>query len=380
MVFPSLPHLTFRNMNGGTYVQGRMYSIEKKAEVKDAYIELIQELYPLKPTYHVIARRAKVGYNYARKVVREVNAHNGSIVDPYLLREQHRLSIGPIQPGKKTLSVADEIFLLSLRSDNPARPLSSYVNELYHSRGLQISESTISRWLLYRFDFRGSFRKPNLVPLDKYRLENIARYKEFMDKKFMITDHRRFIFLDEKHIVNKDTVPNMVRACPITGRVSAIQVSGDFREAYSIIAVISANPTKVKPVAYTIGQKNGDANSFLFFIELLISSRYLQHNEILIMDNAAIHTGGAAGIVESLLWNFILDGRPLRVLVVYLPTRSPELNPIELVFHILARRSRDWRLYGNFDGRSIVRNASQVMNEMSYDLIRRCCVHCGYNL
>jgi transposase len=66
--------------------------------------------------------------------------------------------------------------------------------------------------------------------------------------------------------------------------------------------------------------------------------------------------------------------------VVYLPTRLPELNPIELVFHILARRSRDWRVFGQFDGRSIIKNASRVMDEMSYDLIKRCCKHCGYNM
>jgi hypothetical protein len=379
-MFPSIPTLTSKNVNGGTYVKGRMYTLERKTEVQDAYLELLQEMYPLRPTYHAIARRARVGYKYARQVAREVDAKNGSITDPDLIREQIRLSNGPTRPGKKTLSAADEIFLLSLRADNPARPLNSYVNELYHSRGVRISESTISRWFLTRFDYRGSFRKPNLVPLDKFRLENIARYKEFMDKKESITDHRRLIFLDEKHIVNKDTCPNLVRACPLTGRVSCIQVSGDFREAYSVIAAISANPTKAKPVAYTIGVKNGDANSFLFFIELLISSRYLYHNDIIIMDNAAIHTGGPATIVENLLWNFVVDGIPLRVLVIYLPTRSPELNPIELVFHILARRSRDWRLYGSMDGRSIVRNASKVIDEMLYELIRRCCVHCGYNL
>jgi DDE superfamily endonuclease len=267
-----------------------------------------------------------------------------------------------------------------LRTENPAGPLYSYVSELYLYNETRVSESTISRWFQNRFDYRGSFRKPNMVPLDKYWLVNIARYLEFMHKKEVISDHRRFNFLDEKHIVNKDTVPNKVRACPLTGRIDSIQVSGDFREAYSIIALISADPSKPKPVVYTIGKKNGDANSFLLFIELLISSGYLRHKDVLIMDNASIHTGGPARIVENLLWNHLKDGLPLRILVVYLPTRSPELNPIELIFHILARRSRDWRLYRNFAGRAIVSNASKVMDEMSYELIRRCCVHCSYYL
>jgi transposase len=52
------------------------------------------------------------------------------------------------------------------------------------------------------------------------------------------------------------------------------------------------------------------------------------------MDNASIHTGQEADIAEDLLWE------ASQVLVVFLPTRSPELTPIELVFHILSRRIR----------------------------------------
>jgi transposase len=58
------------------------------------------------------------------------------------------------------------------------------------------------------------------------------------------------------------------------------------------------------------------------------------------MDNATIHTGGTVDVVNDLLWDTIIDRSPLHVLVIYLPTRSPELNPIELIFHILARRIR----------------------------------------
>jgi hypothetical protein len=39
--------------------------------------------------------------------------------------------------------------------------------------------------------------------------------------------------------------------------------------------------------------------------------------------------------LERFFWETIIDGQPLHVLVVSLPTISPELNPIVLVFHIL---------------------------------------------
>ena len=97
------------------------------------------------------------------------------------------------------------------------------------------------------------------------------------------------------------------------------------------------------------------------------------------MDNAAIHTGGVAEIVPDILWSTVIDGRPLHVLVLYLPTRSPELNPIELIFHILARRIRSfkYRCAGPIDS-AVLKKSTEVMDEMTYGLILRCYIHCGY--
>jgi transposase len=65
-----------------------------------------------------------------------------------------------------------------------------------------------------------------------------------------------------------------------------------------------------------------------------------EHNEVLVMDNATIHTGGDANIVEDMLWTpAVVDGIPLHVIILYLPTRSPELNPIEF-YHEFSHHSR----------------------------------------
>ncbi len=97
------------------------------------------------------------------------------------------------------------------------------------------------------------------------------------------------------------------------------------------------------------------------------------------MDNAAIHTVAEARIVEDLLWEFILDGEPLHVLVVYLPAQAPELNPIELVFHILARRIRSfrYRMAGPCDA-AVVCQTRLVLNDITLDTVIRCSIHCGY--
>jgi hypothetical protein len=52
----------------------------------------------------------------------------------------------------------------------------------------------------------------------------------------------------------------------------------------------------------------------------LISCHWLEHNNVLILDNAVIHSGGDASNVKDYLWDKVVDGRPLNVLVIFLPT------------------------------------------------------------
>jgi transposase len=89
------------------------------------------------------------------------------------------------------------------------------------------------------------------------------------------------------------------------------------------------------------------------------------------MDNTRMHTGGEAACVETLLWDTVIDGRPLDIFIVYLPTCSPELNPIKFVFHILTARIRSlWPHHS--------RKSKKFFDEMDNALILNICIHCGY--
>jgi hypothetical protein len=195
----------------------------------------------------------------------------------------------------------------------------------------------------------------------------------------LLFDHTKWNFLDEKHICNKDAIPEKGRADPLTGYVDFIPVTGDFRESYNIFAVISGNPLKPRPIQYRIDLENGNAETFMCFIRAVIISGFFHHEEILVMDNCRIHTGGVADALETLLWETPIEGRPLHVLIVYLPTRSPELNPIEFVFHILTARIRSfrYRMAGPCDN-LVVQQAKKVFDGMDYALILRIYIHCGY--
>ena len=361
--------LTSVNLNVGIYHPGRMYDFRTKMDVGRAYIALCQELHPIRPSIIDVARKAKVGWEYASRVVEEL-VRTGTLIDPEILKQQRNDRRVP----SFHLSIEEEIFLLSLHSENPARPNLSYAKALRDQYDTTVSPQFIGRWFEKRFDFSERFCKPNLVPKDKFRAGNVLRYMEFLMILDKLPDHSKFHWLDEKHMVNKDVEASKVRADPLTGYIPCIYVNGDFREAYNLFAIISASPRKASPVAYSIGRDNGNAASFLAFINFLLSTNWFERCDVLIMDNASIHTGQEAAIVEDLLWE------TMQVVVVFLPTRSPELNPIELVFHILVRRIRSFR-YREMAGpcdKAVLDLSCRVLDDMSFDLISRCCRHCGY--
>ena len=313
--------LTLVNSNGGFYHPGRLYDLRTKMHVGHAYVSLFQENYPIRPSIRAVAKKAKVDRAYASKVIDEL-VLTGTLIDPDTIKQQRLAERVPAFH----LSIEEEIFLLSLRVENPARPNYSYAQELRDLYGTTVTPQFIGKWFEKRFEHSGRFCKPNLVPKDKFRPENILRFMEFRMILEDLPDHSKFHWLDEKHMVNKDVEATKVRADPLTGHIPCIYVNGDFREAYNLFAIMSASPRKASPVAYSIGRDNGNAAAFLAFIEMLLRLNWFERGDVLIMDNASIHTGQEADIVEDLLWE------AMQVLVVFLPTRSPELNPIELIF------------------------------------------------
>jgi hypothetical protein len=125
-------------------------------------------------------------------------------------------------------------FLLALPLEKSARPNREYVAHLATYYGTVVSTTIITEWFKTRFNHKGSFRKPSLVPLDKFCQENVIRFIQYKLKCQLMLDHSRFCFINEKYLVNLDSVPKNLRCCPLSGRMDFIVVSGDFRETYNI--------------------------------------------------------------------------------------------------------------------------------------------------
>jgi hypothetical protein len=105
-------------------------------------------------------------------------------------------------------------------------------------------------WFKKGFPFRGLFRKPNLIPLDKVKKNNILWFLEYKEKMEVLWDHTMWNFLDEKHIMNHDALLKKGRADPLTGYINFIPVTGNFWQSYNIFAVISGNPTMPCPIEH----------------------------------------------------------------------------------------------------------------------------------
>ena len=78
------------------------------------------------------------------------------------------------------------------------------------------------------------------------------------------------------------------------------------------------------------------------------------------LDNSANHSGKENTVLEDWLWE------EHRIFVLFLPARTPEWNPIELVWNILEERLKhyDWRTVCGTD--RVVKAAATVLNRITH--------------
>ena len=72
---------TRKNKQGGWYHPGDTYPHSKKIEILEIFLEKWADYYPREPTYAEMAKVAKVGENYIKKVLTEFK-ETGTLADP----------------------------------------------------------------------------------------------------------------------------------------------------------------------------------------------------------------------------------------------------------------------------------------------------------
>ncbi len=110
---------------------------------------------------------------------------------------------------------------------------------------------------------------------------------------------------------------------------------------------------------------NSDADLFSLEIESAIASRYLQAGDVLILDNAANHTGKGDTVLEDWLWEEHM------VLVLFLPARAPEWNPIKLMWNCLTQRLKYFDLSNITGTHRVVQAAIFILESITHKEIYR---------
>jgi hypothetical protein len=202
------------NDNGGTYRQGAKYPRTKELAVLERYIELKEEGGGCRPNIAQVARDTTVSRDFVRTIEARMLLNDGELPPDDAVLQPNR----PLGAGSKTLDLLDLHVIIALLRREPSRPLSDYRHSLYSLTGTDVSESTISRVLLTAFPYSSGFRRPNLVPYDKFRPENIARAMQYLSVMCQV-DPFRVIFGDEKLLRGEDLFNRMNRVDPLTGEV-----------------------------------------------------------------------------------------------------------------------------------------------------------------
>ncbi|KAL7524232.1 hypothetical protein ACHAXR_001481, partial [Thalassiosira sp. AJA248-18] len=268
--------------------------------------------------------------------------------------------------GSKSLSDLDVFVVLLLYHQEPSRTLKSYVLGLYMNTGTLVHESTISRFFNHGFDIKGSLCKPNLIPYDKLRPENLERALDYLMIIAMF-NRSQIKFGDEKHLKGSELYCRKTRRNVFTGVVPPIMTNSDFRNTYSIVGFCGIDP-RTTPTRFGISQGINNSENFSVQVQLAVLSGFLLPYDVLVLDRAAIHTGGQNTILEDWLWD------NYRIFLLLLPARTPEWNPIELVWNILVQRLQVFSLSAAYQmgEHSLVKASEWILNHITHAEVDGC--------
>lgn len=354
------------NLNNGVYQNGVSFDLEKKLRVASVFKEYKARAIAKgrnRPSITAVAKAAGVSRTTVTKIKKELN-ESGTVQPPKL----HKEAVTTRGVGSRSLSDNDVRVLLELMERNPFRTRRNYCNRLQKLTGTVVSEMTISNFFLKGFLIKGNLRNPDLIPCDKFKPENVEYYFQFVDIIKTI-DPRRLKFGDEKLLKGSEVYCKKGRRNVITGEVPTHVVNGDFRNTYAITGFCGIDP-ECPAVSFDIHDEKNNAASFGNAVIQAIGEGFLRAGDVLVLDNAAIHFKGDNCGLEDWLWD------EHRISVLPLPTRSPELNPQELIWRSLTMKIRSTRVSSK--SHATAKNAHHILASMTHKSVEATYRELGY--
>ena len=276
-------------------------------------------------------------------------------------------------PGSRSLDEFDSAALLFLYLEEPSRCLRNYVEYLEALTGAVVSESTVSRFFRHAFPHRGGLCRPNLVPFDKFRPDNIEKALDYLSVISKIAPER-IKFGDEKHLKGDEIFNRKVRRNPITGQVPEMLVTPDFRNRYNLTGFCSINPSTTPSAVWcSLNEVINDSDQFALELEFAIHARFFRGGDVLVLDNATVHTGKENTVLQEHLWEMY------GIFLLFLPARAPEWNPMEHVWKSMVQQLK--KLPVNIcrrTGQHVTAYAAiHILSNMTYEEVLPFYVGCG---
>jgi hypothetical protein len=312
-----------------------------------------------------LAKVCAVSWGFANKVIGEIES--GQLINPRMTVQGHNRGAGAM-----TLSDRDGFYLLHLWRLNNWFTLRNYAYCLATDRGTFVSRAVIDKWFLTTFPFKGSMQKLNKVPIDKFTNDNILHCAEFMYCVEQIPPWH-LVFGDEKPLKGGELFNRWGHADPLTRVVEDFVVDSDWRNTNAITGLCRIGRDR-PPFSCIVHEGSNNVAVFCDFVIQNLSCGFLQTGDFLVLDNALIHLFQELTGLDAYLCNYC------GILLQFLPTRSPELNPIELLWNILVQQLKHFPLsddYGPHMHR-VACAAEMLMNEFTHDSADASFRHCGY--
>jgi hypothetical protein len=215
---------------------------------------------------------------------------------------------------------------------NPTYNLHQHV-ALFAQQGIEVKHDFVGR--IFR---SWGWKKPAHTQIRKFSPENIAYYREWV-QFILLFPWKRLKFVDEAHFVSRDLYRRHVVG-PRGYQLFVVETA-DLNLSYSLTLLIDLSNAN-NPVHLNIRFKSNNEWDFLAFVVSAIKAERIKEDDILIVDNAAVHWGGDTWELLTAL----LDA--VGASYVFLPKYSPELNPCELVFANVKNMVRNYRQQGYF--------------------------------
>ncbi len=126
------------------------------------------------------------------------------------------------------------------------------------------------------------------------------------------------------------------------------------------------------PFYFWMHDGTNDAFTFSECVYSMVVDGFLRNGDVLVIDNASIHRYHASAVLEEILWE------DYKILLIFMPARSPELNPIELMWNILVQRLRRVPLTGRHILERNALAAKDSMDTFAHSEVASCYQKCNY--